>query len=124
MSSSAVLDRPATWPGDGELISPDEIAKALRTTKGELAETIGLSLDALTRKERISATKTQMRLRELWEILNRISERQGGLLGAYAWVRSFAIPGHGGETPAQIIRDGRANQVHRHLDAWFAGGYA
>lgn len=124
MSSSAVLDRPIAWPGDDGRISPDEIAKVLRTTKAELAETIGLSLDALTRKERISATKTQMRLRELWEILVRMRERQGGLLGAYAWLRSYPLEGFGHVTPAQLIREGRASWIHNHIDRFFAGGYA
>lgn len=124
MSSSALLDRPVAWPGNDDIILPDAIAKALRTTKAELAETIGLPLDALTRKERISATKTQMRLRELWEILNRMLERQGGLLGAYAWVRSYGLPGFGGVTPAQLLREGKASWVHNHLDRFFAGGYA
>ena len=124
MSSSAVIDRPTAWPGNDDIILPDEIAKALRTTKAELAETIGLSLDALSRKDRISATKTQMRLRELWEVLNRMSERQGGLLGSYAWFRSYALEGFGHVTPAQLLREGRAGWIHNHLDRFFAGGYA
>lgn len=124
MSSSAVIERPAAWPGDDDLISPEKIAQALRTTKAELAETIGLPADALNRKDRVGATKTQMRLRELWEILNRMKERQGGLLGAYAWVRSYALEGFGDVTPAQLLREGKADWVHNHLDRFFAGGYA
>jgi uncharacterized coiled-coil protein SlyX len=45
---------------------------ALRTTKAEISETLGLASDALTRRQRMEVTKTQTRLREMLEILNRV----------------------------------------------------
>lgn len=124
MPSTVALEPIATWPGAEDMICPDQIAQALRTTKAELAETVGLPTHALGRKDRIGATKTQMRLRELWEILTRMSERQGGFLGAYAWLRSYPLEGFGHVTPAQLLREGRAGWIHNHLDRFFAGGYA
>jgi hypothetical protein len=111
-------------PIDGDVLSADLIANRLRTTKGELAETIGLSADALSRRTRLESTKTQTRLRELWEILLRMEERTNGLLGAYAWVRSCGLEGYGERTPAQLIREGQASGLNAYLDQWFAGGYA
>jgi hypothetical protein len=53
-------------------LSPDRIAGLLRTTKEEIAETAGLSREAVLRKARVQARGTQMRLREMVEILNRV----------------------------------------------------
>jgi hypothetical protein len=109
---------------DEELFSPAKIAEALRTTKREMASTLGLASDALTRKQRMEAAKTQTRLREMMEILNRVESVNGSLLGAYAWFRSEPLVGFGGQTPDQLVRAGKANQVHAYLDRIMAGGYA
>ena len=109
---------------DDSLFSPAKIAQALRTTKAEISETLGLASDALTRRRRMEATKTQTRLREMLEILNRVESVTGSLLGAYAWFRSEPLPGFGGQTPDQLVRAGRAGQVHAYLDRVTAGGYA
>ena len=104
--------------------SPTKIAQALRTSKSELAATLGLGSDALTRKQRLSAPKTQTRLREMLEILNRVEPQAGSLLAAYAWFRSQPLPGFGGLTPDQLVRDGHADWVHRYLDRVMVGGFA
>ncbi len=109
---------------ENELFSPRRIAEDLRTTRGEIASTLGLSRDALSRSERIRAPKTQMRLRQMVEILNRVEAHTGSKLGAYAWFRSEALPGFGGMTPDQLVRDGKGDYVHRYLDRVMAGGYA
>ena len=57
---------------DEQVFSPVLIANALRTTKSEIAGTLGLGKDAFTRKSRIRARKTQVRLRQMLEILNRV----------------------------------------------------
>ncbi|MBW1758509.1 MAG: hypothetical protein JRJ80_20395, partial [Deltaproteobacteria bacterium] len=44
---------------EGSLFSPAKIASALRTTKAEISETLGLASDALIRRQRMEATKTQ-----------------------------------------------------------------
>lgn len=109
---------------DDQAFSPAKIAEALRTTKSEISETLGLAADALTRRQRVAAPKTQTRLREMVEILNRVEPMAGSLLAAYAWFRSAPLPGFGGQTPDQLVRAGQARRVHYYLDQAMAGGFA
>ncbi len=109
---------------EDKVFSPPLIAEALRTTRLEMAQTLGLSQDALSRRQRICSCKTQTRLREMLEILNRVEAQNGSLLGAYAWFRSEPLPGFGGITPDQLVSQGKAGQVHAYLDRVMAGGYA
>ena len=109
---------------EDKVFRPERIADALRTTKLEIASTLGLSRDAFSRSERIRAVKTQTRLREMLEILNRVEPQTGSALAAYAWFRSEALPGYGVLTPDQLVRDGHADYVHAYLDRVMAGGYA
>lgn len=104
--------------------SPTKIATTLRTSRREISDTLGLGMDALTRKQRLSSPKTQTRLREMLEILLRVEPETGSMLAAYAWFRSYRIPGFGGQTPDQLVRDGHADWVHRYLNQVAAGGYA
>ena len=45
-------------------------------------------------------------------------------LAAYAWFRAEPLPGFGGATPNLLLREGKADHVHVHLDRVMAGGYA
>jgi len=90
------------------LFAPALIASALRTTKDEVAQTVGLGRDALIRTDRIGSPRTQKRLREMVEILNRVEPRFGSALIAYAWYRSEPLAGFAGLTAMQLVRDGRA----------------
>lgn len=108
---------------EDEKFSPTLVANALRTTKAEMASTLGLAKDAFTRASRVGATKTQVRLRQMLEILNRVEEDTGSLLAAYAWFRGQPLTGFGGATPDQLLREGRADHVHAHLERIMAGGY-
>ncbi len=107
-----------------EVFSPALVAVALRTTKSEIADTLGLGQDAFSRTSRIRARKTQVRLRQMLEILHRVSVHTGSNLAAYAWFRAEPLPGFGGMTPDQLVREGKADDVHTHLDRVMAGGYA
>ena len=79
---------------EDQAFSPTLIAGALRTTKAEIAGTLGLSRDALSRPTRIRARKTQTRLGEMVGILRRVEHYSGcSALVAYAWFRSEALPG-------------------------------
>ena len=104
--------------------SPSAVATELRTTKTEIAGTLGLGREALSRASRVVAPKTQMRLRQMLEILNRVESELGSLLVAYAWFRSEPLPGFAGMTPCQLVRDGKAEMVHAYLDQVLDGGYA
>ena len=107
-----------------QVFSPTLIADALRTTKTEIAGTLGLGKDAFTRSSRVRARKTQVRLRQMLEILNRVEAATGSPIAAYAWFRAEPLPGFGGATPDQLVREGRAEHVHAYLDRIAAGGYA
>ena len=108
---------------EDQVFSPTLIAEALRTTKSEIAGTLGLGKDAFTRTSRLRARKTQVRLRQMLEILTRVEPAIGSPLAAYAWFRAEPLPGFGGATPDQLVRAGRADHVHAYLDRIAAGGY-
>ncbi len=109
---------------EDQVFSPTLIAKALRTTKSEVAGTLGLGKDAFSRASRIRARKTQVRLRQLLEILNRVEAGTGSPLAAYAWFRGQPLPGFGSATAESLVREGKADHVHAYLDRIMAGGYA
>lgn len=103
---------------------PRKIAAVLRTSAEEVAMTVGLSKDALQRRTRINSDKTQRRLRELVEILNKVEPRFGSELMAYAWYRSEPLPGFDGRTAMQLVQEGKAQQVLEYIDAVDAGVFA
>ena len=109
---------------EDQVISPTLVAAALRTTKSEIAGTLGLGKDALTRASRVRSRKTQVRLRQMLKILIRVETAAGSPLAAYAWFRSQPLAGFGGATPDQLLREGNADQVMACLDRVIAGGYA
>lgn len=103
---------------------PRKIAAALRTSAEEIAMTVGLGKDALQRRTRINSDKTQRRLRELIEVLNKVEPRFGSELMAYAWYRSEPLPGFDGRTAMQLVQEGKAQQVLEYIDAVDAGVFA
>lgn len=109
---------------EDKVLSPALIAAELRTTKAEIAGTLGLERDALSRDSRIRARKTQGRLRQMLEILNQVRAETGSPLAAYAWFRSEPLSGFGGATACMLLREGRTEHVHAYLDRLAAGGYA
>ncbi|MGC4411025.1 DUF2384 domain-containing protein (plasmid) [Rhizobium rosettiformans] len=109
---------------DQGLFSPRKIAEILLTTSEDIARTAGLGKDAVQRKDRIRSDKTQRRLREVTEIINKVEPRFGSALIAYAWYRSEPLPGFSGLTAMQLVRDGRANEVLEYIDAVDAGIHA
>ena len=106
------------------LFSPRLLAEGLLTTQDEIARTAGLGRDAIARKDRLGSAKTQTRLREMVEIVNRLTPRFGSALVAYAWYRSEPLPGFGGLTAARLVQDGAAQSVMDYIDAVDAGGFA
>lgn len=84
---------------EDDVFSPVLITDALRTTKAEIAGTLGLGEDAFTRASRIRTRKAPVRLRQMLEILNRVEAETGS-------------------------RQGKTHQVLAYLDRILAGGYA
>ncbi len=107
-----------------QVLSPALIAAELRTTRAEIASTLGLEHDALSRASGITTRKSQARLRQMLKILHRVEAETGSPLAAYAWFRSEPLPGFGGATADLLLREGRTEHVHAYLDRLAAGGYA
>lgn len=113
----------AQYAEDG-FFAPRKIAAALRTTSDEVARTAGLGKDAVQRKDRLGSVRTQRRLREMVEVLNKVEPRFGSALMAYAWYRSEPLPGFSGLSAMQLVRQGRADEVLDYIDAVDAGVHA
>ncbi len=109
---------------DNGFFAPQKIARELRTTSEDVAHSAGLGRDAVQRKERVRSDKTQRRLREMVEILNKVTPRFGSMLMAYAWYRSEPLPGFSGQTAMQLVLSGRADDVLEYIDAVDAGVHA
>lgn len=109
---------------DAGLFAPKKIAHAFRTTSEEIARTAGLGKDAVQRRDRVRSDKTQRRLREMVEIVNKVEPRFGSALMAYAWYRSEPLSGFSGRTAMQLVREGRADEVLDFIDAVDAGVHA
>lgn len=112
---------PLTQYADDGLFAPRRMAETLRTTSEEIARSAGLGKDAIQRKDRIVSSRTQRRLREMVEVLNKVEPRFGSALMAYAWYRSEPLPGLSGQTAMQLVRSGRADDVLDYIDAVDAG---
>ena len=113
----------AQYAEDG-VFAPRRMADALRTTSEEIARTAGLGKDAVQRRDRVRSDKTQRRLREMAEVLNKVEPRFGSALMAYAWYRSEPLAGFSGQTAMQLVRAGRADEVLDYIDAVDAGVHA
>jgi hypothetical protein len=109
---------------DDGFFAPRKIADAFRTTSEEVARTAGLGRDAVQRKDRVRSDKTQRRLREMVEVINKVEPRFGSTLMAYAWYRSEPLPGFSGQTAMQLVRSGRVDEVLEYVDAVDAGVHA
>ncbi|MCB5203978.1 MbcA/ParS/Xre antitoxin family protein [Neorhizobium sp. T786] len=109
---------------DHGLFAPAKIADVFRTTSEEIARTAGLGKDAVQRKDRVRSDKTQRRLREMVEVVNKVEPRFGSALMAYAWYRSEPLPGFSGQTAMQLVREGRAEDVLDFIDSVDAGVHA
>jgi hypothetical protein len=113
----------AQYSDDG-FFAPRKIADAFRTTSEEVARTAGLGRDAVQRKDRVRSDKTQRRLREMVEVINKVEPRFGSTLMAYAWYRSEPLSGFSGQTAMQLVRSGRVDDVLDYVDAVDAGVHA
>lgn len=104
-------------------IAVDVLVDSLHITKTELAATVGLSRDAVCKKARLGSVRTQRRLGEMLEIINRILPWCGSLQVAFAWYRSQPLPSFGEQTAEDLVKAGRAEDVRRYLARIAVGGY-
>lgn len=101
-----------------------KLAKTLHITKAELGLALGLPLETLRKREREQGRAAQRRLRDVVEILNRVSHWTGSDLQAFAWYRSEPLPSFGDRTASELVAEGLADAVKTHLARIAVGGYA
>ncbi|MCW6512956.1 MbcA/ParS/Xre antitoxin family protein [Lichenifustis flavocetrariae] len=109
---------------DDGFFAPRKIANIFHTSSEDVARSAGLGKDAVQRKDRFRSDRTQRRLREMVEIINKAEPRFGSVLLAYAWYRSQPLSGFSGQTAMQLVRNGRADEVLDYIDAVDAGIHA
>ncbi|PZO66027.1 MAG: hypothetical protein DI498_08115 [Paracoccus denitrificans] len=109
---------------EGGKFSPRLIAASLLTTQDEIARSVGLGRDAISRKDRLASPRTQSRLREMVEILNRVTPRFDSELLAFAWYRSTPLDGFDGRTAMALVREGHADWVMEYIDSVDNGVFA
>ena len=105
-------------------IAADQLVERLQITKKKLAEVTGLSDDAVSKRARLGTPKTQSRLRETVNILNRVEPWAGSIALAFAWFQSQPLPSFGDKTAQELVGEGRASAVMRYLERISEGGYA
>ncbi|MER8400013.1 MULTISPECIES: antitoxin Xre/MbcA/ParS toxin-binding domain-containing protein [unclassified Mesorhizobium] len=105
-------------------IAVDQVADSFGMSKAQLAQTAGLARETLYRLERSRTAKTQGRLREMLEIISRVTDWAGGKEQAMAWYRAQPLPAFGGRTAEALVKDGKAAAIRDYLDHMALGGFA
>ena len=113
----------ARYLTDG-LVDADKIVAELGMTKAALAQSLGFAEETLQRFSRVTAPKTQHRLRDMLEILTRVAPWAGGMPQALGWYRGQSIPALGDQTAEALVKTDQASLVRNYLDGVAAGSYA
>jgi hypothetical protein len=110
--------------GAGGHVEIAEVADSFGMSKSQLAETIGLGRETLYKAARAQAARTQSRVREMLEIIGRVSAWAGGKEQAMAWYRAQPIAAFGGRTAESLVKSGQAGPLRDYLDHIAMGGFA
>ncbi|MET3595197.1 uncharacterized protein (DUF2384 family) [Mesorhizobium shonense] len=105
-------------------ISSERVADSFGMSKTQLAETVGLARESLYKAARNRTPKTQTRIKEMLEIIGRVTDWAGGKEQAMAWYRAQPIPAFGGRTAEALVKEGKAGAVRDYLDHLAVGGFA
>lgn len=105
-------------------IAINRLTDGFGMSKTQLAQTAGLARETLYRTERSHGPKTQGRLREMLEIISRVTEWAGGKEQAMAWYRAQPLPAFGDRTAEALVKEGKAAAVRDYLDHVALGGFA
>jgi Protein of unknown function (DUF2384) len=121
---------PSTGAYDIIYITPGPVrigtaASQLGVSSAQLLETAGVkskvrSGAALTKLDK----SAQTRVREMLEIVRRISKWAGSKEQAFAWYRAEPIPAFGSRTAESLVKEGKATAVRDYLDHVATGGFA
>jgi hypothetical protein len=105
-------------------VAIDKVADRFGMSKIQLAQTVGLGPQAFYKTDRALAAKTQSRVKEMLEIVSRVSDWAGGTQHAMAWYRAQPIAAFGGRTAEALVKEGKASAVRDYLDQIALGGFA
>jgi hypothetical protein len=110
--------------GESGQIAVGRLSDVLHITRAQLAVAAGLSCDAVSKTARAESAATQARLRDVVEILQRVTPWAGSPLQAFAWYRAQPLPSFGDQTAEALVRVGRAEAVKQYLERVAAAGFA
>ncbi len=113
-----------TFMDQSGAIATDRVADSFGMSKTQLAETVGLARESLYKTARNRTPKTQTRIKEMLEIISRVTEWAGGKEQAMAWYRAQPISAFGGRTAEALVKEGKAGAVRDYLDHLALGGFA
>jgi hypothetical protein len=105
-------------------VAIDRVASTFGMSKTQLADTIGLGRETLYKATRANAVKTQARVREMLEIISRVTDWAGGKDQAMAWYRAQPIAALGGRTAESLVKAGEAAALRDYLDHIALGNFA
>jgi len=114
----------AQFLDDRGRIAIGDVADWFGMSKGQLAATVGIKPEAVRRLKRVASPKSQTRVKEMLEIVGRVSQWAGGKDQAMAWYRAEPLPAFGGRTAEFLVKEGQATAVRDYLDHVAAGGFA
>lgn len=83
-----------------------------------------MSRDAVSKTSGINSKASQRKLRDLVEILTRVSSWAGSIPQAFAWFTAQPLPSFGDLTAADLVREGRADAVKSYISRIATGGFA
>jgi uncharacterized protein (DUF2384 family) len=106
------------------MLAIDRVASTFGMSKGQLAETIGVTRETFYKLSRAHAPKTQARMREMLEIVSLVSDWAGGSGQAMAWYRAQPLPAFDGRTAEALVKSGKAAAVRDYVDSLAIGGFA
>jgi hypothetical protein len=122
--TAQILEGGAIAFGDPQspFLSPRRVADLLGLTQTELAQMIGVARNTLAGTA--SARKVDQALSPVVRILSMVVEMAGDERRAAVWFKHQPIPGWAGMTAYDLVREGRADEVLRYLEAVRSGVYA
>ena len=109
---------------DDGTIEVSRLVERLHVSRREVAAAAGLSRDSVSKRTRMRSAATQIRLRDMVEIISRGRPWAGSLPQAFAWYRAQPLPSFGDQTAEDLVKAGRAEAVKTYLSRIAVGGFA
>jgi uncharacterized protein (DUF2384 family) len=119
---SKLLNAFLTDISERDFVSPVRMSARLRLPLGELARLAHVHRNTLTRHPDSQAV--QQSLQPVVRILSVAEELTGNADKAILWFRHQPIAGHDGKTALQLVEEGHAQAVLKHLEDLRDGNYA